>query len=282
MINLTLTGNGNELQISLPQESWMLYRCVAEKFGTPFCLSKIELEGAHNGIETVTLTPTDEVGRHLLVIVSPKANLEEVNTLAHAVKNANQYIREKLHQGILEDKYHTIGEVYQGIKELTYLAAPIQETFYFPLVGLLREEDECEGFEVSHDTLVEHEDEIRAKLVEYADSDAFNMAGHYDRKGYEKLLSAIWDVVCIDDRLYGKVETRCLLPMTFEETKALKDWIEGQNSDGLGEGFEQQDIEIDMGTLNVSFWSFNSDYFIYTQKEMNLYLDMNGSGHIQI
>lgn len=45
----------------------------------------------------------------------------------------------------------------------------------------------------------------------------------------------------------------------------LKDWITGQNSDGLGEGFEQQEINIESysssGRICVSFWHSDDDYF---------------------
>lgn len=56
----------------------------------------------------------------------------------------------------------------------------------------------------------------------------------------------------------------CSLIPSIEE---IKDYITGQNSDGLGEGFEQQDIEIDGSVMNVHFWESGKDYRIYDEDE---------------
>ena len=39
-----------------------------------------------------------------------------------------------------------------------------------------------------------------------------------------------------------EVEVFALRELTDDESKRLSEWISGQNSDGLGEGFEQQDF----------------------------------------
>ena len=55
--------------------------------------------------------------------------------------------------------------------------------------------------------------------------------------------------------------------LTLKEIEEIKDYITGQNSDGLGEGFEQQDIEIDGSVMNVHFWESGKDYRIYDEDE---------------
>ena len=59
--------------------------------------------------------------------------------------------------------------------------------------------------------------------------------------------------------------------LTLEEEQDLKDWITGQNSDGLGEGFEQQEIHFDGGYrggyMYVSFWNPGDDYFVDNETE---------------
>ena len=98
------------------------------------------------------------------------------------------------------------------------------------------------------------------------------MSEYYNGSGKEKLLLANWGLEEIEGKLYGKVDISFTNPMTEVETESLRKWIIGQNSDGLGEGFEQQDIQIDEGNLNVSFWHSGKDYYLYNQEEMDSYL----------
>ena len=51
------------------------------------------------------------------------------------------------------------------------------------------------------------------------------------------------------------IECRVTEPLNEREMYELIDDISGQLSDGWGEGFEQQDIRVSDGVLNVSFWS---------------------------
>lgn len=73
--------------------------------------------------------------------------------------------------------------------------------------------------------------------------------------------------------LFGRVDIRLTEPLTAEEKEQIREWVCGQNSDGAGEGFEQQHIETEDGTLNVSFWHSGNDYFVYTQSEMDVYIE---------
>ena len=76
--------------------------------------------------------------------------------------------------------------------------------------------------------------------------------------------------------LYGKIDCYLTEALTPEETERLRDAISGQNSDGLGEGFEQREIPIDDGDLYVSYWHSGDDYFLYTEDEMNELAQANG------
>ena len=78
------------------------------------------------------------------------------------------------------------------------------------------------------------------------------------------------------EELYGTVSVYLTEPMTEEEESALREWISGQNSDGLGEGFEQQAIELDEYELYVSFWDSGKGYYIKNEAEMEDYLGISG------
>jgi predicted house-cleaning noncanonical NTP pyrophosphatase (MazG superfamily) len=43
--------------------------------------------------------------------------------------------------------------------------------------------------------------------------------------------------------------------LSKKELEEVKEYWEGQESDGWGEGFEQQDIPVEDGVLNVHFWN---------------------------
>ena len=63
-----------------------------------------------------------------------------------------------------------------------------------------------------------------------------NMARYYDGKARDHIESIRWRLVSFDD---GYVETVTTQALTDDELDELWSFIEGQNSDGLGEGFEQ-------------------------------------------
>lgn len=46
----------------------------------------------------------------------------------------------------------------------------------------------------------------------------------------------------LEDEESGKIVVRAIRELTEDELDELSDWIRGQNSDGLGEGFEQQEF----------------------------------------
>ena len=73
-------------------------------------------------------------------------------------------------------------------------------------------------------------------------------------------------------KLYGKISCYLNETLTTEETERLKDAIDGQNSDGFGEGFEQCSIETLNGKLYAFLWDYD-DYFLKTSEEMDEYLN---------
>lgn len=225
----------------------------------------------------VKLYADSDIGNHLILLFNERNSLADVNTAANAVRNSHEAIQDDLEQNILYGQYDSAEEMIADIRSMTYDAGTVSETFYFPLTGTIYDAEDDEPYEIDNRTLAANEDKISEAIEEYIASDDYNMAYFYDKAGKEKLLSADWGLAYIGDTLYGKVDIRLTEAMTEQEKAELKEWISGQNSDGAGEGFEQQDIDTDDGALNVSFWHSGVDYFIYDQEEMDEYISQQGN-----
>ena len=83
----------------------------------------------------------------------------------------------------------------------------------------------------------------------------------------EKVRSMHIDVEVHNGKLWAVSTLEVTEPLTEEELTTLRDYITGQFSDGFGEGFEQREIKIDGGELNVHLWSSNDKFFIDTQEQ---------------
>ena len=222
------------------------------------------------------LTPDNKMGKHLVRLLPEGYTLGDANDMAHIVTNASDLIKEDLEQNILHDQYHTAEELRDDIRQMTYDAGSVSKTYYFPLTGKIWDDEYGEELYAGKRFMLGQENAIRDSFSKYTRRDIDNMATYFHEAGADKLLLADWGFEVLDDELYGKVDVRLTEPMTEEEESALKDWILGQNSDGLGEGYEQQEIHTDRGDLYVSFWDSGTGYFIKDSEEMDEYLGHSG------
>lgn len=82
----------------------------------------------------------------------------------------------------------------------------------------------------------------------------------------KKVISINWELQTRDS---GKITVKTNALLTYKERKAVSRWISGQNSDGLGEGFEQQDFanydvnRYDYDGNEISVWDLDDDYEEY-------------------
>ena len=72
----------------------------------------------------------------------------------------------------------------------------------------------------------------------------------------------------LTDEQSGYIEVRTFSPFTETERKEMSEWIRGQNSDGLGEGFEQADFACyggDYGCDVVASFDWNINFYALTE-----------------
>lgn len=113
--------------------------------------------------------------------------------------------------------------------------------------------------------------DIQETFDKYTAHDDCNMIEYFDdnKSAREKIVSAKWGFAEIDGQYYGVVDALMKEPLNDEEENDFKDWICGQNADGLGDGFEQQEIRTNDGVLNVHFWNSGDNYFVENEEEFN-------------
>lgn len=229
---------------------------------------------------SVKLFGESDIGRHLSLLFNENHTLFEVNKTLQFVANSVEDIRDDLEMNIIHDQYDTPAELVGDIERMTDEVGQYTETFYFPLVGNMEDEDDGEQYEVGNRYLRYYEYEIRELLQKEQDLDGTNMKDYFydDDNAQKKMVSCQWDVVDRNNTLYGKVEFRLREPFTAEEKELARQYAISQNSDGLGEGFEQRPIETEDGDLYVSMWNSCDDYFMYDEDEMNDYLAQQQGG----
>ena len=277
MTAVVSTQGGSTLVIQLPGNVYDLYEKL-HSIGVMTSPNRIRLTDEDADAVRVKLFGEDEVGKHLTLLLTEHDTLADAHTVAFVVDAANPDIRESLEQKILQDVYSSPDALYDDVKQMLRDMGPVKETFFFPLSGVLYERDGEYGDEEQHGVtnryLQYYEDEIHELMLELQSPGMGDMAEYMgNHPGVrEKLVSAVWDVECINHALYGKVTAHLRAPFTDEEEAAFKDEINGQAADGYGEGFEQQPIETGDGDLYVSLWHSGDDYFIYDETEMENYL----------
>ena len=152
------------------------------------------------------------------------------------------------------------------------LDVPLKAAFYCPLDvyssrrGLLYEAISDEYTHAIEEALEAYIDRQKTDMAEFFhECDSVSV--------YSKLVSAKWGVESRNGQLFGRIECSLKEPLTDSETKILKKWIAGQNSDGFGEGFEQQTIKTEDAEIGVCFWNCGPDYFILTREEFDKYIE---------
>lgn len=162
------------------------------------------------------------------------------------------------------------------------------EYFYCPLVANVYSRDEYGNMEDYPDEydgsyLAPYEERIR-DLIRLEDArDEDNLAAYFDGSNgaVGKLKEVHFSTQNVDGVLYGCIRAELTAPFTAEEEAEFKDWLEGQCSDGYGEGLEQRSIRVEDGDMYVSFWHGGDDWFMLNCDEFDEYLSEQKMGGIE-
>ena len=282
LITAVINNRGNTLVVDMPRD----------RMDLDTKLYSIGQELSHNSPVTddpesditVKLSADSDIGVHMIKLFNDSHTLRDVNNLANAVMNAPDEVKEALESDILNDQFSTPDELIENVKKQTFEAGQYTETFYFPLVGMLEDEEYDDEYEVGNPFLMDYKWDISELVEKEQDADLGDMKDYFydDDNAQAKMVTARWDVAEKNGRLFGKVDFKLREPFTAEEKEKVREWVRGQNSDGFGEGLEQRPIETEDGDLYVSMWNSGDDYFIYDENEMNNYLSQQQSGGMRL
>ena len=276
----TRDGTGRSCTLELPMDRLDMY-LILGKHEITTRPDMLRLNPRSDDAPEITLTGENELDSHIISIAGKYTTLAEINRAIDVVGYASEHILPSLYQRIVNDDFATFAELETGIDTMTWEAGTETVSFYYPLVGELDEHDDDYGcrepMPVSSRYLAGYEEDIRISLMMEQQRDPCNMVSYMDcgEDLRDKLIAMRWDVEMIGDTLYGRTDVRIAQPLTTEETEAVKDYILGQNSDGLGEGYEQRPLAIDDGALYVSMWNSGDDYFICSKDELDEHIDQS-------
>ena len=165
-----------------------------------------------------------------------------------------------------------------GVDSFTVLPPELSMTkLYMPLTAELYEPDVYGNMQdepelLTGRDLTAYEDHIRSALVKYRmpEEVARGIMHWYDELNSvnDKVRSVTFNVERRDGKLWGIAECQISGELSAAELTTLKEYIEGQASDGWGEGFEQREISVDDGgELYVHLWN-SDEWSIQTEQEL--------------
>ena len=148
------------------------------------------------------------------------------------------------------------------------------ETFclYSSLAGMMYQDGE-EQETLYRSELADYEEQIQKAILKerHVEEEPRGLMHYFDgnRQMVAKVISAFPRVQNIRGELFGVLECSICQPLTQSEIYELKNFWDGQMSDGWGEGFEQRPIYTREGELYVSFCADKRYWGIMTEEELD-------------
>ena len=182
--------------------------------------------------------------------------------------------------------YHGYDLEMQGILnkniglKIKELHEPQELKLYMPLKAITYQDENDYGdlyqvvyeIDVYSEELSSYEDEIRTAIINHRlDDEKRGMMDYYDEPDTvnAKVQKYLFDVEVIDGELMGVAVLTLNAPLNQGELIKIKEAIEGQCSDGFGEGLEQREIKCNGKEVYVSLWN-SHDWSLKTAEEMGI------------
>ena len=221
--------------------------------------------------------PMEEIASSLSL---EKEDIFMLNRLAAALEDIPPAEMEKLKAAIYLTEPDTSEKFLALMKKVEQLddalrplsTGPSTLRLYMPLTAEFTEDgyDYEEPEHLEGRELYQYEEQIAKALEGYRmpeEAERGIMHWYHEEDSVdEKVRSVVFRLEERDFQLWGVAECQLLRGLTTKEMDTLKQYITGQASDGWGEGFEQRDIGVDEGVLNVHLWN-SGDWSLQTEAE---------------
>ena len=209
-----------------------------------------------------------------------KEDIFMLNRLAAALEDIPLAEMEKLKAAIYLTEPDTSEKFLALMKKVEQLddalrplsTGPSTLRLYMPLTAEFTEDgyDYEEPEHLEGRELYQYEEQIAKALEDYRmpeEAERGIMHWYHEEDSVnEKVRSVVFRLEKRDFQLWGVAECQLLRGLTTKEMDTLKQYITGQASDGWGEGFEQRDIGVDEGVLNVHLWN-SDEWSLQTEEE---------------
>ena len=265
-LRLTHPETKETADFDLISESNAMYEKFQE-YGIVAPLFAIHMKDMRAEDAPIRVVSDSDIGNALINLLDDKESLYDVRQIDSDVSGIRDELKEEIEQNLVYEQFHDIDHLYRDIKRMTKDLAASKVIFYCPLTAQLNDH-EGDYYETHGYTINCNAYKIEEALEGYQSRDvsmAEYVGDHANIK--DKLVFAEWGVEEIRGTLYGRIDCYITEDLTPEETERLREALEGQNSDGFGEGFEQHEIRLDEGDLYVSFWNSGDSYFLDTEDE---------------
>lgn len=221
--------------------------------------------------------PMEEIASSLSL---EKEDIFMLNRLAAALEDIPLAEMEKLKAAIYLTEPDTSEKFLALMKKVEQLddalrplsTGPSTLRLYMPLTAEFTEDgyDYEEPEHLEGGELYQYAEQIAKALEDYRmpeEAERGIMHWYHEEDSVnEKVRSVVFRLEKRDFQLWGVAECQLLRGLTTREMDTLKQHITGQASDGWGEGFEQRDIGVDEGVLNVHLWN-SDDWSLQTEEE---------------